>query len=102
MNTRTRAAPIRRDWLSKSLALVLLGLALALGVSGLFDLAASAMPLDARGQLAMWLVPPVWFTVLGFGYLFGSGLRAWLWLGAANVLVLGIWGALRFFIMQGA
>lgn len=101
MNTCTKALPIRRDWLAKTLALVLLGFTLAVGVSGLLNLAIVTMPLDARGQLAMWSLPPVWFSVLGFGFLFGSGLRAWLWLGAANALVFGLWGALRFFVVQG-
>lgn len=90
-----KAPPIRRDWLSKSLAGTLLGLGLALGASGLFNLATAALPLGVRAQLAMWLVPPVWFGVLSLCYFFSSGARAWLWLGAANLLAFGLWGALR-------
>jgi len=91
----TKAAPIRRDWLSKTIAGTVLGFTLALGASGLFDLASAALPLGVRAQLAMWLVPPVWLGVLSFCYLFGSGARAWLWLGAANLLAFGLWGAVR-------
>lgn len=91
----TRNEPIRRDWLAKSIAGTLLGLLLAIGVSSLFNLAATAMPLGVRAQLAMWLVPPVWFGVLSFSYLFASGWRAWLWLGSANALVFAIATAMR-------
>ncbi|WP_038207520.1 MULTISPECIES: hypothetical protein [Xenophilus] len=96
MNTKVKAPPIRRDWLSKSIAGTLLGFTLAVAVSGLLDLATQALPLATRGQLSMWLVPPVWFGVLSLCFLFGSGARAWLWLGAANAAVFGLWAALRF------
>lgn len=87
----TKPAPIRRDWVSKTLAGMLLGLGLALGCSGLLAALLPGMPLPVSGQLVMWLVPPVWLGVLSLVYFFASGLRAWLWLGAANVLVLGLW-----------
>ncbi|RZL61347.1 MAG: hypothetical protein EOP81_17220 [Variovorax sp.] len=89
-----KAPAIQRDWFSKSLAGALLGAVLAIGVSGLFNEAARGIALDARAQLAMWLVPPVWFGVLGFVYLFRSGLRAWLWLGLACVTVFALWGGI--------
>ena len=90
-----KAPPIRRDWLSKTIAGTLLGFMLAIGASGLFNEAATAITLGTRAQLAMWLVPPVWFGVLSLGYLFGSGVRAWLWLGVANLLVFGLWGGIH-------
>ncbi|MBO9644431.1 hypothetical protein ABIC63_005774 [Pseudacidovorax sp. 1753] len=99
MSAATPCAPRpparRRDWLAKTLAGIVPGLGLALGVSALFDLAAASLPIGVRAQLAMWLVPPVWFGTLGLCFLFGSGLRAWLWLGAANMAVFSLWGALR-------
>lgn len=95
MTTTTTARPIRRDWLSKTLAGTLLGFTLALGASGLFALAASGLPMATKAQLTMWLVPPVWLGVLSGCFLFGSGLRAWLWLGAANLLVFGVLAAAR-------
>jgi hypothetical protein len=87
--------PIRRDWLAKTLAGFLLGAVLALGCSGLFVQLNAAMPLAVRGQLAMWMVPPVWLGVLGGSYFFASGVRAWLWLGGASVLVVGTLVVLR-------
>lgn len=90
-------SPRRRDWLSKTLAGSLLGLSLALALSGLLNLALQSLPLSTRGQLAMWSVAPVWLGVAGAVYVFSSGMRAWLWLGGANVLAfamlwMGQWG----------
>ncbi|MDD2987458.1 MAG: hypothetical protein PHI64_00730 [Zoogloea sp.] len=82
--------PIQRDWLSKTLAGLVLGAILALACSGLFARLNTAMPLGVRGQLAMWMVPPVWLGVLGGVYFFSSGVRAWLWLGAASAFVTGV------------
>ncbi|MFA7665494.1 MAG: hypothetical protein WCY32_05180 [Burkholderiaceae bacterium] len=92
---RARPVPIRPDWVSKTLAGVLLGLSLALTCSGLLAALLIGMPVPVSGQLAMWLVPPVWLGVLSFVYFFSSGLRAWLWLGGVNVLALGIWWLVR-------
>jgi hypothetical protein len=86
---------IRRDWITKTLAGVLLGFALGLGASGLFSQLNGDIPLAVRGQLAMWMVTPVWLVTLTTVYFFASGLRAWLWLGGANALVYGALLAVR-------
>ncbi|MDP5239639.1 hypothetical protein Q9Q94_08865 [Uliginosibacterium sp. 31-16] len=90
-----KPAPIRRDWFVKSLAGALLGLTLAFACSGLFALVASGLAPSARAQLMMWLVVPVWLSVFSGCYFFTSGLRAWLWLGGANLLAWGVLGAAR-------
>lgn len=87
--------PVRPDWISKTLAGVLLGLTLALAVSAVFSQLTAAMPLPTRGQLVMWMVPPVWLGVCGGVYFFTTGLRAWLGLGGANLLAFGLLFALR-------
>jgi hypothetical protein len=93
--TSTGRLPIRREWVSKTLAGVLLGLALALSCSAVFAQLAGAIAPPVRAQLAMWMVMPVWLSVLSGSYLFESGKRAWLWLGAANVVVVGVLAAAR-------
>lgn len=84
-----KPAPIRRDWISKSLAGALLGFALALGASAALAALTASIPLASRSQLAMWLVPPVWLGVLSTVYFFASGLRAWICLGAACMALYG-------------
>ena len=86
---RPKTPPIRRDWVSKTLAGCLLGLALSLAASALYSDMNAALPLPTRGQLAMWMVPPIWLGTLAGVYFFPSGLRAWLWLGAANAAAYG-------------
>ena len=93
--TKKTTQPIQRDWLSKTLAGVLLGAVIALVCSGWFTQLNSEMPFAIRGQLAMWMVPPIWLGVLSGTYFFGSGARAWLWLGAASVLSGGSLAVLR-------
>ncbi|GAB2181922.1 hypothetical protein DLREEDagrD3_21450 [Denitratisoma sp. agr-D3] len=86
---------IARDWWSKTLAGLLLGFLLAVGCAGIFNWLAADMALGVRGQLAMWLLAPVWLGVLAGVYFFRSGWRAWGWLGAANLLVFGFLAAIR-------
>lgn len=82
--------PIQRDWVTKSLAGTLLGFGLALSVSGLFVRLSPDMALSVKGQLAMWMLAPVWLGTLAGSYFFSSGLRAWLWLGGTNLLLAGV------------
>ena len=75
-------------WFGKSSAGLLLGFTLALGLSSLFALLAGVdnSYLGATGQIAMWLMAPIWSGVLAFCFLFRSGARAWGWLGLANLI----------------
>lgn len=95
-NTTASAVPLRHDWVAKILAGTLLGFTLGLGCSGLFIHLAAGLPMGAKAQLAMWLVVPVWLGVLSLVFLFRTGLRAWLWLGGANLAVFGALAAFRF------
>ncbi|WP_107316387.1 hypothetical protein [Achromobacter xylosoxidans] len=87
--TPAKPAPIRRDWISKTLAGALFGFVLALGASAALAAMTRGIPLVTRSQLAMWLVPPVWLGVLSTVYFFRSGPRAWAWLGGACAVLYG-------------
>lgn len=81
-----------RHWFGKTCAGTVLGFGLALAVSGLFawlgpdGIAAGG----GKNQFTMWLMAPIWAAVLSLVYLFRDSLRAWLWLGAANVVAFGL------------
>lgn len=83
-------AEIRPDWLSKSVAGSVLGFTLAIALAGLVALVGPG-GLEARNkyQFVMWLVAPIWLGVASLVFLFRSGLRAFLWLGGANLLGYG-------------
>lgn len=91
----SRLPVVQRDWFSKTLAGIVFGGLLALGCSGVFAQLNAGMPLSIRGQLAMWMVPPIWLGVLSGVYFFANGGRAWLWLGGAGLLVCGAFLILR-------
>ena len=80
-----------RDWLGKSSAGIILGFALAIALSGLFAWAGPGglMHSSAKTQINMWMIAPIWVSVLSFCFFFRSGLRAWLWLGGATLLAFG-------------
>ncbi|MFT3802576.1 MAG: hypothetical protein QM766_15330 [Burkholderiaceae bacterium] len=82
------AREIRPDWWGKTSAGVILGFGLAVALVGLF---AYLVPGGIEGPggrhtLWRWLVPPIWIGVLSSCFLFRSGLTAWFWLGAANLI----------------
>ncbi len=99
MNTarsgRRRADGFRyssRDWLGKASAGLLGGVFLALGLGGLlahFALGGVGR-FSLEHQFTMWLVSPLLLCTLCACFMFRSGLRAWAWLGAANLLVWGL------------
>jgi pantothenate kinase len=82
-----------RDWLGKSSAGLLLGFLIALGLSGIFKIAAGVGDtyFSTKGQLGMWMMAPIWAGVLSFCFLFPSTRSAWGWLGLASGV---LWGTL--------
>ncbi len=78
---------LHNDWLSKTVAGLILGFTAALGLSGVFLLIVSEMNRSASAQLVMWLLSPMWLTLLSTVYLFRNGLWAWSWLALLNVMV---------------
>jgi hypothetical protein len=84
-----------RDWGSKTLAGALLGLSFALACSAIFARLAGGVAPQIRAQLTMWMVTPIWLSVLGGTYFFASGRRAWLWLALANVAAVALLALVR-------
>ncbi len=78
-----------KDWFGKASAGVILGFGVALGASGLLTwlLGVQDTYFATKGQLAMWFMSPVWALVLSLCFFFSTGLRAWLWLGLANLVL---------------
>jgi hypothetical protein len=94
MSTTKTIAP---DWLAKTLAGTLLGFTLAVGCSGVFSWLNSGLALPIRGQLAMWMIAPIWMGTLSGVYFFRSGRHAWAWLTGANLLAFSLLALSRLF-----
>lgn len=95
---------IRPDWWAKTSAGVILGFGLAVALVGLFAYLGPG-GIDPEGPENMgrfapmgYMIPPIWAAVLGFVFLFRSGLSAWLWLGGANLLAFAALFACRFWL----
>ncbi|MCL1122464.1 hypothetical protein N7V09_00105 [Shewanella seohaensis] len=78
---------LQPDWWTKSLAGLVLGFTLALGLVGLFAwFGPGGIDADTKVQVNMWLITPIWLLILSFSFLFKTGLRAIGYLGLFNIL----------------
>lgn len=86
-----------RHWFGKVSAATILGFTLALALTCTFAATFSQGDsyFTAQGQVAMWLVAPIWCAPLGFCFLFRSGARAWGWLAIANLAAWTLYAATR-------
>jgi hypothetical protein len=81
---------LRRHWLAKGLAGLILGFVIALGLSGLLAQAGpGGIETAYKYMVAMWAVAPAWMLIFALSFLFRGGPRAWLWLGAVALLIHG-------------
>lgn len=91
-----RSHKFQSDWYSKSLVGLLLGFTLAVAVAGIFAWGGTggiAMP--NKSQFVIWLIAPVWLSVLAGVYMFQSARQALIWLGAINIVAYLVLSALK-------
>ncbi|MDF0533403.1 hypothetical protein KDN34_16670 [Shewanella yunxiaonensis] len=87
---------IRPDWTGKTLCGLLLGFTFALALVGLFAwFGPGGIAAKDKYQVNMWLLAPIWLSILSFVYFFHSWRRALLWLGSVNLLAWGLLILLR-------
>lgn len=97
MDAQTKA--IEPCWLSKTFAGAILGITLALALSGLFAwLGPGGIAAADKVQFNMWLIPPLWLTLFSFVYMFPNGKSAWRWLLLANLLAYSALAITRYFL----
>lgn len=80
-----------KNWFGKLSAALVLGFTLTIGLTGLllhYGFGHVGI-FSSHGQFLMWLVSPIWLSILSFCFLFRTGLHAWIYLLSANAL---IWG----------
>ncbi|AAV90253.1 hypothetical protein ZMO1_ZMO1629 [Zymomonas mobilis subsp. mobilis ZM4 = ATCC 31821] len=90
-----------KDWLFKFLAAFFLGIPLLLGVMGLVGLWChnDGNPRAISSQLMMWMLSPLWITLLGLSGFFRSSRQAWGILGGLSLFVWAVFFLLRGFCL---
>lgn len=88
-----------KNWFGKTAAGVILGFTLALGLTGLFRMSGGVGEdfFSTRGQVAMWMMAPIWALILSFVFMFRTNARAWGWLFLANLVVWAMVALLKGF-----
>ena len=89
-----------RDWFGKVSAALLPGFTLSLALTCTFATLFSKGDafFTAQGQIAMWLMAPIWCALLSLCFLFRSTARAWAWLATANLFAWTFYAAVRFLL----
>ncbi|MBQ4809712.1 hypothetical protein A7985_04270 [Pseudoalteromonas luteoviolacea] len=94
---------IQPHWWSKTFAGIIAGFLLSIGIVGIFawlgpDGLTQPISEETRlwkTQFNMWVITPIWLTILSFVYLFRTGVQAWCWLGGLATLTIVIVACLR-------
>lgn len=89
-----------QGWFGKVSAAVVLGFALTIALTSTFAALFSTGDsyFTAQGQMAMWLVAPIWCAILSFCFFFQSGARAWFWLALANLFAWALYVCVRLLV----
>jgi hypothetical protein len=87
----------RTDFLSKTMAGIVLGLSLSMALTAVFAWITPGGPAAVnKFQFVMWLITPLWIGVFGLVYLFRDGRQSWLWLGGLNLLSYAAYFLIRY------
>ena len=98
ISSAKKAAQIQGHWWRKTFAGAVLGFTLALALVGIFAWAGpGGISAADKVQFNMWMITPLWLLMFSLVYLFRTGNRALLCMGAANLLS---WALL--FVVKGA
>ncbi len=88
---------IQPHWWTKSLAGLVLGLTFAFAIVGIFAwYGLGGIQAPNKVQFNMWMISPIWLLILSFSFLFRTGTRAIVILGAANLISWATFLLLRY------
>jgi hypothetical protein len=88
---------IQPHWWTKTFAGAVLGLTLAYAIVVIFAwYGPGGIDAPVKVQFNMWLITPIWLTVLSLTYLFKTGVKAMLYLAVINLLFYSLFFTLRW------
>ena len=97
MKRLTSAEKIQPHWWSKTVAGAVLGLALAYALVIIFAwYGPGGIDAPIKVQFNMWIISPIWLLIFSLTYLFKTGIKAFMYLGATNLVFYSL-----FFILRG-
>jgi hypothetical protein len=79
---------------SKAVAAILLGLGLAIALCGLYGWLGPGTMTD-KYMVVLWLLVPVWLTVVSCSFFFKTAKQAWLVLIGANIVTFTLLAVIR-------
>lgn len=93
-NTLTKIQP---HWWRKSLLGVFLGSSFAYSLVALFAwYGPGGIDADIKVQFNMWIISPIWLTIIAFTFMFKTAKQAFLYLASANLISYTLFFALRY------
>ncbi len=97
MSRLSPAEKIQPHWWQKSIAATLLGLTLSYALIGIFAwYGPGGIDAAVKVQFNMWMITPIWLTIITFSFMFKTGRHAFIYLGAANLIAYSIFVLLRW------
>lgn len=89
---------IQPHWWLKTFAGLTLGLTLSFALIGMFAwYGPGGIDAPVKVQFNMWMISPIWLIILTFSYLFKTGLKAFIYLGSANIMLYSLYFLLRWY-----
>jgi len=97
--TTNNTKHIKPHWWRKSIAGLVLGYTLALGLAGLFAwYGPGGIAPGNKTQFNMWIIAPMWMLIFSLSFLFKTGNRALIWLTIANIATFGLLNVTRVYL----
>lgn len=97
MSRLTAEQKIQPHWWLKTFSGAILGLTLSYAFIAIFAwFGPGGIDATAKVQFNMWMIPPIWLLVLSLCYLFKTGVKAFVYLLSANIVVYSLFFILRW------
>lgn len=90
---------IQPHWWGKTCIGLVLGLLLTYALVGIFAwFGPGGLHADVKVQFTMWIISPIWLSILAFTYLFKTARQALMVLSFATIVCYGVFFFLRWVI----
>ncbi|MCE9679324.1 hypothetical protein LZP69_09070 [Shewanella sp. AS1] len=97
MSRLSQSEKIQPHWWRKSITATLLGLTLTYALVGIFAwYGPGGIDAPVKVQFNMWMIAPIWLTIITFSFMFKTGRSAFTYLGTANLIAYSIFVLLRW------